>query len=721
MSRAMDDQDRKYYDFIPLALEKLLKSSNDVVKFDKYYNQLYAVVPKYGFSLVDFKIILDNVINPESSLKNAQRNKLITLFYCRELLDFNCILKILSVFKTSSYYDRKSTIFVIPKNIQIKLSNFLIKNYINIKWEKKFLRILNLLFDLLSIGYLRSNIGLFLIYVINISFEIDPAYKKEFFFTAKKLETVLEFFDVDQKNSIPLLLYFSSYLHSKQRSELFDVIYSKYKLILSDLKIPKDSFGKLNVSYINQLVQMKELLDHDNSDDRIIFGQNVKVYIQMIYNMNMSSTSRLANDNTKKRKYLEDENFTNIMNNLNLHNIFTMNSLASGLDDEIRKWNSATIHLLKYMLTLNINDLIVSELSNVLTNDEVLFSCYVPIISIICSVKTTNLNDSLISIFQIQNNTMKLSNDMHWIFKGISNIYKIFPELDIIECISDILAGNINVEFYGSEEDKYNIMNTYELLQFLEPNYHKYESLLKNIVNITIKSNNKNMMKGIVLLATNWREDVESFYLLLNLILSQISYSNYGMFNEFMILIKLTHEIPYSLIDMRIFILRSDIMAMIFFSNDLININMLLEHVMFCKKYFADYGLNKIENSKYDNNYETLRSIKELHNSYIMDICNFLWRNKAYEINNISSGRFFGFPNSFVEKLEGKSMDLVHMPATRGLYNIFKSDEYYDEEDMNDDDSEKNKLEVFKILKNESYNGITWFLQNSIRGLNNIS
>lgn len=711
----------KYYEFIPIALKKLINSYDDNDKFDKYYNQLHAIVPKYGFSLEQLTLILDIIVDPQSSFKNSQKNKLVNLLYCHDLLNFNIVIKILSIFKVPNYYDKKSTIYIISKPIQIKLSNFLIKNFVNIKWEKKFLKILNLLFNLLSIGYLRSNIGLFLIYCLNISNEIDPLYNKAFFFTTKKLNTILEFYEVDQKETIPLLLYFQSYLNSIDRNNNSDLIYSKYSVILSNLKIPKSLFGKVNTEQIEQLLQMKLLCQ--NEDQINIFENNIKLYLQMVINLNHISS--ITNGSSKKRKFIDDSSNSNnnnlsiILENFNLHNIYTVSNLANRLITETKQYKKSNILILKYLSTLDFKNLILNDSLNTLFNKDTLFIFYAPILIILTIFDSNNINNILIDILQIENYKFKLTNDMYWIFQSVSNFYKLNNEFKLADCLIDILSEKIEIKFEGSEEEKIEILNISEIIQFLDPDFEKYNVLLTKTLDITFKYNSQKLMRGIVLLGCNWIKEPDCFYKLLKMILSRINFTNKVLLNEFLIFVTLISDIKYSSIDMTKLVLTSDIMSMVFFSNSLFNINLLLQHVLYCKKYFSEYGLKVIESSENKGNYQQLKAIKELHNSYVMDICNILWRDKGYDIKDISSGRFFGFPNEFVEKLPKKSLDLVHLPATKGLFEI-EENKGNPLEDPNvvDKDLGDTKMKIFQLLKRQSYYGVTAFLQNSVRGIN---
>lgn len=710
----MDEHDKKYYEFIASAISNLVKVADDNTKFDRYYNQLYAVVPKYGLSLTEFASLLDIVIDTRSEFKSAQKNKLLTLFHCRELLDFDSILKIVSVFKVSSYYNKRSTTVVLSKTLQTKLAHFLLKNFVNIRWEKKFLGLLNLLFDLLSIGYLRLNIGLFLIYLLRLSSEIDPLYNKRYFYTAKKFNSLLEFYELDKASTLPLLLSFAEYLSSAERSYTYDSIYSRYLLILSHVKVPKDVFGKRDELQINQLATMKKLANLETFEIDI-FRKNVSFYIQLIESLNQCSRFNFTSTSSKKRKYLEDEDLGSTLKNLLLPELYSTQRLSNELVLQSSTYRSTVIFLLKYLSSLDSKSLQMPEFLVNLDPDyhTPLFAFYAPILSILINCDFKSFDKVTKEIIQLKGASLFLTPEMHWIFKSLAKFCELHPNQILLPWLQDVFAGIITIDFPGSPGEMMQILNISEFLQFFEPNYGKYESFLKKVVEVTFKLNNVKFMRGIVLLASSWVEKPSEFNKLLGLAVENFRYFNYPLHNEMLLLISMVKSVPYPSIDITQLVMHSDFMAMSFFSGDLFKIDLLLRCVLMWKKYFADYGLKKIEDSFSKSNYLRLKAFKELHNSYVLDICNFLWRNRAFDTKDVSSGRFFGLPGSFIEKLDGKSMDLAHLPATR-----YAGPAEMESGKTMEGVSSDIRMFVLQTLRQESYTGVVAFLQSSIRGLN---
>lgn len=703
----MDEHTRKYHTFISNTLNDILKSASDSNVFDSYYNQLIAVVPTYGLSLNELTLLLDIIIDPSSSFKNSQKNKILNLFHCRDLIDFNTVLKIVSVFKVPSYYNTKVNRLILSPILQKKLSQFLLKQFVNIKWEKKFIKLLNLLFNLLSIGYLRLNIGLFLIYLLNISSSIDSKYNKRFFYDAKKFDTLLDIYEMDQKNTLPLVLNFMNFLNSNNKSETFALIHSKYQLVLSDIKISKDIFGKINISFINSLLNMKRL-NSDNEEDLNFFESNVKSYLQLLVGLNSLS---LTSNTSKKRKYLEDNSLAEVTHNISM---YILNSTENLMDNVISKptdHKDSTISVLKYLYMFNAEEKnyidLISEVG--ISNMNIHLIYYSKLATILINSNVKTFNDCVVKLLRIKDGRFRLTSDMSWLFQGIATFLKYHPHSSLLPTIENIISGKIHVEFDGSNDEKYNLLNLYEFIGFLEPNYKKYENILNQMIDSCFKSNNKKNFTGLVRLASNWTGSSESFNHLLKEILNRFTFGNSIMLDEILVLCKIMQLIPYEDISIENLVLKPELVACIIFSGDLLMIDSLADHVFYCKNYYRDYGLAEIGSNR------RLQSIKDLHNSYVMDLCNYLWRNKVFDISEDYAGRGFGLSLPFVDQITYRSTDIVHNSIT---WSIRRGLLQGQADVTRDNDELKNR--ILQELQKRSYHGIVNFLKSSIRSLNEL-
>jgi hypothetical protein len=690
----MDEHTEKYYSLIDHSIDYLIKSANNPKAFEKHFLELQAVVPTYGLTLPQINILLNIIINPHSKFKNPLKNKMIDLLIPRELLDFNTILRIFSIFKVTSYYNEKSKIKIIPRTIQIKLSTFLIKNYVNIKWEPKFLNLLNFIFGILSIGYLRSNIGLFLIYTLNISSEIDPNYNIQMFFNQKKLNLILEFYDLDPKTSMPLVIYATSFLNSIERNNNFDLILQKYNILLQNVKISKDLFGKLDAPYINSISE--KMKEHNN--EIIIFQKNVQMCIQMLHNLNSLCYLILNGHKSRKRKYLQEA--PDFYDFVKLTNIYSIKTLCVTLTDSSLDTN--IIELLKYFSTLD-GDNFNEKLPNNIILPDVTYNT--PVLSLflqnLSKINIELLNFKIMKLLNIKTNgDFKPSKDSFWVFEGIYNII-CFSGMTL-PIITELFSEQVYLKNESMIDDYLQSINAFNLVQFLEPDYKKFEKMIHKILDNIFKFNSIEKIKGIVLLLSNWIKSPLNFNKLISNVLKRFKYENLDLINEILIMCLLMHELPYSSIDVEILVLKPDIVALIFFSGNLYQLNLLLQHILFCKTYYANYGIGQLEGSQSNK----LKRIKELHNSYVLNICNCLWRGKLLDQTK------FKFPVEFLKKLKfDKPMNLVNLPTIKSLIGI---DINYD---TDSDELDKQNLVVYERLKAESFNGICNFLQNSIRSL----
>lgn len=662
----MDEHTKKYHTLIEGAVRSIVKRPDDPNHFEKHYLELQAVVPKFGFTSGQFNLILDIIVDTQSKFKNSLKSKLVDILVSRDLLDFKTILKILSVFKVNSYYNVKSKVKNIPKNIQIKLSLFLTKNFINIKWDHSYVQILNLLFGILSIGYLRLNIGLFLVYILNNIDSINKNYKLTYFFNIKKLEIILEFYNSDSRSSLALLVFAKSFLNSINKNDNFELISEEYNIILHDLRIPKGIFGKIDYAYVESLKEM--------STDIKCLENNINLYTRILENLN---TSLSTISNFKKRKFLHD---SNIEFDLTFDNIYTTDRLCESIKSD--KSIPNIIDFFKFFSNVDLSNSFFSQTST--------------IIKYLSYFNADFINLNIQTILDIKVDQFTVSSDMNWIFKSISNLVKITSMN--IPIINELFQKKLTPLTEVTNEHYFKSINAYELIQFLDPNYDAYKSMINEILDIIFKTNNLARFQNIVILAYNWIESPANFNKLLLNVLNRFKFVHFhNLMDELLILISFMHKLPHDSIDISLLILKPDIVSYNFFSNDLNKLNLLLQHILFCKLYYSEYGIKQIENN--GNNIK-LKQLKELHNSYVLDTCNSLWRGKK-----LSQTRF-KFPPEFMDS-KFNTYDLINLSAIKSL-NI----------DIPSDTNElDHRIIVLNKLKDLNYLGIYNFLHSSIRSL----
>lgn len=677
----MEDHRKRYYDLIDHSVSVVVNCENDPQRFDKHVSQLNAVVSTYGLKLEQFNLLLDQILDPYSGFKVGMKLKLVGLLYSRDLLDFDTLIKIVSVFKVPSYYNDKSKVKLVPRNIQLKLSVLLLRNFPNIQWDKKILRLANLLFNALSIGYLRMNIGLFLVYMLNIANEIDPKFNLKYFFSIKKLEILIEFYEIDSKSSLPLLLQAYNFLGSAARAGIFDMIFLKLKALLKDLKIPKDVFGKLDAQYTESLLKI--------TNDRFSLTRNIDMFKSMLININIASMLHSVT-NTKKRKYTEDITDNGIIQLASFKFIdMFCQSIPYSFPPNI-------IVVLQYFSNLEFSDYgnIMSENFNT-TQLGAAFPIYEPLLTCLKEQDILFLNYSVRKLLDVKQDRFTLTDDMFWLFRSINNISQIFNEP--FPLMVDICAGKLVADYKGTLDQKLKILQLHSHLQFLEPNCSKWSKVLTDVIDMTFRHNNTRNMTALTFLAFKWSKDPLEFNRFIRLIIRKFRFRNFSLLKGFLVLLTSFQKLLHKDIDAQSLVLPPHIMAMAFFSNDLFQLNILLHHVLFCKVYYATHGIEQIDKT----NSKALRELKELHNSYIVHICQCLWKDKVYD------REIFSIPLEFIAKLPTKKpFDLIGMDCIKASVG-----------DVFGDTDRDTRINVLNKLRDLGCNGIYDFLYNSIRSL----
>lgn len=678
----------KDYDIqrVDTILERIF---DNLDSFNDLFEELEGLAIEYGLTLSQLQKIINEIVNTNSILKINHKSKLISILYCNELIDFDTILKIICCFKIPTYYNKKLKIKYLHQNLQIKLSNFLVINFANIKLDKRYLQILSLIFDTLHIGYLRYNMGLFLIYLLNLTFEMDPYYNKNYFFNYKKLNMVLEFYEFNPKTSLHLLLYFADHLKNVPKSDLFHMLYLKYTMILENVKIPNNTFGKLQSKHVYILTTMRE--GRIESE----FLKNIQIYISIVNNLNGMSL-KINNKSGRKRKFIEDDD---IIGDFQIPQIYSEECFQNELYLSIKRPNDAFKSLL-ILSNLNIDDIndinVIEEFPFDVkySNISLYYFTLLHILLIQRNMESLIYNVKHILKLSEDSKLLTVTNDIAWIFKGIG-VFQTFnaEESQSWDIIEDIFESKIMVEFAGSDVMKYNILNIPYLIQFMKPQYNKYEQFLTSIVKHTMENNNKAMIHGLVYVVNKWKNSYYDFNKLVQLIFKFFKSENCKILNELMKIYSVMKDIPCESIEIETLIPKLDFVLYTYSTKSLNKLDKLMKHIVYCKSYYTKYGNQHLEDPR-------MKIFKKMHNSYIIDFCNLFWKDSLPETTQLL------LPFEFWSNLkEDEKFNILNNSYTR------------ETPPPSELEIEQRKLYVLEKLKEQSYTGIFDFLVGSIRSV----
>ncbi|GAV26744.1 hypothetical protein PMKS-000200 [Pichia membranifaciens] len=267
---------------------------------------------------------------------------------------------------------------------------------------------------------------------------------------------------------------------------------------------------------------MKRLANKDREEIEI-FETNVKLYFQLISNLNQSFGSNLASNASKKRKYLEDEGIPSALKNVSLHHTYSPKRLAEEISIDAEPWDLTAIAVLKFLSALDLKNLKAPEFATALPTEytDPLFIFYAPILTILVNFNFDAFNGVITEIIKTNKGTILLTPGQHWIFKGLANFCALHPKHTLLPSVRDVLLGHIHVDFAGSQDEMMQILCVSDFVQYLEPDFKKYENILNRLVRMTLKLNNVKMMRGLVLLASNWIDSPVEFNKLLALLLGK--------------------------------------------------------------------------------------------------------------------------------------------------------------------------------------------------------
>lgn len=642
----MDGQGQKYLTLITHSVNAITSSASDSTRFEKHYTQLQAVVPQYGLTLHQLNQLLDIVVDAASEFKNPVKRKLTSLLYCRELLDFRTVLKIISVFKVTTYYNEKSRLKIVPKMIQIRLSLFLLNNFVNIKWDRNFLLILNTLFDTLSIGYLRYNLSLFLIYLLGIADRIDPTYNLRYFFNIKKCNIILEFHDLDPKSSLPLLLYTHLFLNSYDKGDSFDILALKYQMVLNETRIPKDVFGKINHQFINSLIEM-----NSNPARLDSLTENLEWHGSTLAVLNSTVSLTLLTNNNKRKRH-SDVSISDALLSTNACNVGNMTlSLCGG--------PISRISALEYLLTINdkhYDQQNILDGLNIKMHFSTASASFIPLLKCLISLDNKILDSTLRKILNVKENMFEFKGDMTWLFQVMATLLSIGTKLPPV--VDEMLTGYLGVEFGGTREEAVYSACVHKVLPYLAPDYDKYGTIIELTLDTVFKTNDSKTMSGIVLLASAWVSEPDQFYRLMSSIFKRFKWDNLALINEMLILCTISQTIPPELIDMGQMILKPDFVLACLFSGDVFKLNLLLQHFSFCENHYARSARWR-EEGKHQ---ERALKYKGLHDRYMEDIKRLLVAESRVD------QPFFTLPAEFTKILQdNRRLNLLHIPALQSI------------------------------------------------------
>lgn len=128
---------------------------------------------------------------------------------------------------------------------------------------------------------------------------------------------------------------------------------------------------------------------------------------------------------------------------------------------------------------------------------------------------------------------------------------------------------------------------------------------------------------------------------------------------QFLIFLTGIQEVPLQYLGIQDVVMAPPLVYTLFYINDPLAVSLLAGHLNFSKKVLQEAISN--------NSTVTLTA---LHNSYVVDFCNTVWRNKAFDISKKTDGTSFGLSFDFINSLLTKVPIFDRNSSFPILFNI---------------------------------------------------
>lgn len=128
---------------------------------------------------------------------------------------------------------------------------------------------------------------------------------------------------------------------------------------------------------------------------------------------------------------------------------------------------------------------------------------------------------------------------------------------------------------------------------------------------------------------------------------------------EFLTFISNIQNIPLSHLHIKDVVMPPPLVYMLFYINDPLAISLLAGHLNFSKMVLQDAVSN-----------DSTITLTALHNSYVVDFCNTVWRNKAFDISKKNDGTSYGLNFDFINSLITKVPIFDRNSSFPILFNI---------------------------------------------------
>lgn len=615
-----DNNDLKPYDDI--SVESLIKDN--------------GFLKKSILSLDEANLMLDIILDPtnEAIYKVPQKLNMISVLKCNQLIDISTLQKILGNFRVPSMASKRKT--VVCMRIQKALAGWLEKYTYALVWDKNLLKLWSFMFNMLSIGYLRSGLGKMLTYILMISGTIDKNFEWKFILNHYKIDMLISWI---QKNPemLPLATLICHYMRNNK------------------VECPRVDYLKLNALVENRsdvICDYLPLPDDNQIDQRQMQRQYWQLYhlieaFRIRYQGYESlppptKMIRIDNGSTKKTAMIAPS----------IPTCPTISSLCDALNPPFNDITSIDVlqllRLFRYFPDQQFKEGNLKGLTSIL---------------IMITVNSQSLDSGV----------CKIVRDSSWSRVGDEVLKLLSYPLELPNTIDASIHKVVKMLPNDESEDTiYYLLSKLPLMK-----WGSFRSLLRFVEKET--NSKTGLIKGLIIMIKNWICQIKMDYTsksyvawisvnhvirhILQLVtsISLDSPNDKNLAKCLIGILSIFYIQPLEMIDIGNIVLPPLLLYSSIFSGNPCTVNVIFKHISFTKKYFGEYGTSYISTRiggtarQDDVNalYTTMevQSFKSLHNSYVMDLCNMFWKDKAFHSNVKSNTQGMLLPQSFVRKL----------------------------------------------------------------------
>lgn len=695
----MSNKQTKYYQLIDNSIQKLweIHSNSEPHKeeIDKILLDVSRAAETYGTNRKNINRLLDIVLSTENKKTFPDRHKKVIVrkwLFSYDSLDDETVTKIIAgVGIQSPHFKENTQLKKISSPVQAVLIRWLFLNFVHVENHDLLAKLLPMMFNLLAVESIRMYAVLLLIATLLFAANSNEDFSILRFLRPWRIDLLVDLYEKSENDTglAVLLSFVARQLETSNSAHL--VWHHKLSVLIGRFKGSCKLANLLDSKYMSSLISQKieraRFLKNGNIPIETLIETNDELFL-MSKNLNelqrllQSLQSFFSQERLHKRPHVSNEDFS-VLKYLvasrpegTFANVFS-NDQFVGCIESLKLPNQIGQALMVRPFTEVRQDDIVARFART---------------SLMQSFKFPQF------LFLLRSDSEKLSELSNWLELVICDQNCIFVNRENCSTLNSLLSqvadfcelsqtrlsfldriARLDIELVFSDElekgqhfPAAKFLNYWRLLRVLSPmDWSKLQEILEKLKFLFTngdRSSINNLLDALVGMFHNWitssGPDSELYFCInkayewvVNQTSQDPSTPNLYMLFKFY---QLLYGLDYANISVCNLVFPASIVQSCVFSSDALLVNLMCRHLWFCKQFFIQYFSSKLHqlgadqqqpSKDYDKMAADLVEFKNLHNSYVMDVCNLLWRNKAFESDLNSTAKAFYFYPEYTNNL----------------------------------------------------------------------